>query len=83
MNSTGVLVRTDHVFPVGSYSYEHIQGPRSKFSSRGAEEECVKDFCFGQGGGGGHVCGFLFNFSKVTENAIITIKLLIFFPQLQ
>ena len=29
--------------------------------------------------GGGHVCGFLFNFSKVTENAIITIKLLIFF----
>ena len=31
------------------------------------------------GGGGGHACGFLFNFSKVTENAIITIKLLIFF----
>ena len=33
------------------------------------------------GGGGwvrGHACGFLFNFSKVTENAIITIKLLIF-----
>ena len=28
-------------------------------------------------------CGFLFNFSKVTENAIITIKLLIFFPHLQ
>ena len=28
---------------------------------------------------GGHACGFLFNFSKVTENAIITIKLLIFF----
>ena len=25
-----------------------------------------------------HVCGFLFNFSKMTENAIITIKLLIF-----
>ena len=30
-------------------------------------------------GGGGHACGFLFNFSKVTENAIITIKLLTFF----
>ena len=26
----------------------------------------------------GHACGFLFNFSKLTENAIITIKLLIF-----
>ena len=25
---------------------------------------------------GGHASGFLFNFSKVTENAIITIKLL-------
>ena len=36
---------------------------------------------FGGGGrrGGGYACGFLFNFSKVTENAIITIKLLIFF----
>ena len=33
----------------------------------------------GRGGEGGwHACGFLFNFSKVTENAIITIKLLIF-----
>ena len=31
------------------------------------------------GGGGGHACGFLFSFSKVTENAIITTKLLIFF----
>ena len=30
-------------------------------------------------GGGGHACGFLFNFSKVTENAIITRKLFIFF----
>ena len=28
---------------------------------------------------GGHACGFLFNFSKVMENAIITIKLLNFF----
>ena len=32
----------------------------------------------GGGGGGGHACRFLFNFSKVTENAIIAIKLLIF-----
>ena len=43
------------------------QGPRSKFSSGGAKEECEKEN-FG-GGGGGHACGFLFNFSKVTENA--------------
>ena len=35
-------------------------------------------FLGGGGGGGGHACGFLFNFSKVTENAIITIKLLVF-----
>ena len=41
------------------------QGPRSKFSSGGAKEECVKENL----GGGGHACGFLFNFSKVTENA--------------
>ena len=43
------------------------QGPRSKFSSGGAKEECVKEiFFFGGGGagaGGGHACGFLFNFS--------------------
>ena len=26
-------------------------------------------FFGGPGGGGGHACGFLFNFSKVTENA--------------
>ena len=42
----------------------------------GGKEECEKEFF---GGTGGHACGFLFNFSKVTENAIITIKLLIFF----
>ena len=42
----------------------------------GAKEECVKEIFFGRGGG--HACGFLFNLSKVTENAIITIKLLIF-----
>ena len=33
-------------------------------------------FFWGGGAGGGHACGFLFNFSKVTENAIVTIKLL-------
>ena len=32
-----------------------------------------------RGEGEVHAGGFLFNFSKVTENAIITIKLLIFF----
>ena len=29
-------------------------------------------------GAGAHACGFLFNFSEVTEIAIITIELLIF-----
>ena len=37
------------------------------------------NFFFWGGGAGGHACGFLFNFSEVTDNAIITIKLLIFF----
>ena len=38
------------------------QGPRSKFSSWGAKEECVKENFGGGGGrGGGHACGFLFN----------------------
>ena len=38
---------------------------------------------FGGGGpGGGHACGFLFNFSKVTENANND-KTIDFFPHLQ
>ena len=50
--------------------FNHKQGPRSKFSSGGAKEECVKEIFFlGGGAGGGHACGFLFSFSKVTENA--------------
>ena len=49
--------------------YMYIQGPRSKFSSGGAKEECVKENFFLGQGGGGHACEFLFNFSKVTENA--------------
>ena len=36
----------------------------------GAKEEYMREM---------HACGFLRNFSKVTENAIVTIKLLIFF----
>ena len=28
----------------------------------------MKENFFGGGPGGGHACGFLFNFSKVTEN---------------
>ena len=50
------------------YKTLKILGPRSKFSSGGAKEECVNENFFG-GGRGGHACGFLFNFSKVTENA--------------
>ena len=37
---------------------------------------------FGGGGAGGHACGFLFNFSKVTENANND-KTIDFFPHLQ
>ena len=58
-----------------------IQGPRSTFSSGGAKEECVKENFF-EGPGGGHACGFLFNFSKVTENANND-KTIDFFPHLQ
>ena len=50
-----------------------IQGPHSKFWSGGAKEECVDDFFFL--GGGGCCWELLFN----SDNAIITIKLLIFF----
>ena len=59
------------------------QGPRSKFSSGGAKEECGKEnFLGGPGEGGGYACGFLFNFSKVTENANND-KTIDFFPHLQ
>ena len=37
---------------------------------------------FFEGPGGGHACGFLFNFSKVTENANND-KTIDFFPHLQ
>ena len=66
-----------------SVFFRQMQGPRSKFSSGEAKEECVKVIFLGGGGGGGHACGFLFNFIKVTENAVITIKNIDFFPQLQ
>ena len=60
-----------------------MQGPRTKFSSGGAKEECVKENLVGEGGGaGGHACAFLFNFSKVTENANND-KTIDFFPRLQ
>ena len=35
---------------------------------RGSKEECVREMFLGRGGWG-HACEFLFNFSKVTENA--------------
>ena len=57
------------------------QGPRSKFSSGGAKEECVKENFF-RAGGGGHAWGFLFNFCKVTESANND-KTIDFFPHLQ
>ena len=63
---------------------DQVQGPRSKFSSGRAKEECVKENVWGggAGGAGGHACGFLFNFSKVTENANND-KSIDFFPHLQ
>ena len=41
-----------------------------------------KFFLGGGAGGEGHACGFLFNFSKVTENAKND-KTIDFFPHLQ
>ena len=54
---------------------EHQHRDRTASFEWGAKEVCVKDFFRG---GGQHACGFLFSFSKMTENAIITIKVLIF-----
>ena len=56
-----------------------LAGTAQQVFEWGAKEECVKESLGGGRGRGGHACGFLFNLSKVTENAIITIKLLIFF----
>ena len=47
----------------------------------GAKEECVKENFLG--GGGRHARGFIFNFSKVTENANTDDKTSDFFPHLQ
>ena len=43
---------------------------------------CEGKFLGGGGPGGGHACGFLFNFSKVTENANND-KTIDFFPHFQ
>ena len=64
------------------------QGPCSKPSSGGGGGGLKKNGWRktfrggGGGGGGGHACGFLFNFSKVTENAN-NAKTIDFFPHLQ
>ena len=42
----------------------------------------MKENFLGGRGGGEHACGFLFNFSKVTENANNN-KTIDFFPHLQ
>ena len=80
--------RYDSEFHEGSLFLQNTcvirQGPRSKFSTGGgggAKEECVKEN-LGGGGRGEHACGFLFNFSKVTENANND-KTIDFFPHLQ
>ena len=56
---------------------EKSQAPRKVFEW-GTKKECVKEMFFFGGEGGGACLWILFNFSKVTENAIMTIKLLIF-----
>ena len=62
---------------------------RVGWAGGGLKKNAWRNFFGGRGGGWGgraggrHACRFLFNFSKVTENAVITIKLLIFFPHLQ
>ena len=58
------------------YNHSHrnfylFQGLHNKFSSEGAEEECVNEI----GGGGGQGAWKL----NWTENPVITIKLLMFF----
>ena len=58
------------------------QGPRSKFSSGGGYRRMREGNFLGGPGGGGHACGFLLNFSKVTENANND-KPIDFFPHLQ
>ena len=55
-----------------SSSAKHSQGPRSTFLSGGAKLDEIFFL------GGGDAWEFLFNFSKVTDNAFITIKLIIF-----
>ena len=45
-------------------------------------QNSVIRFRMAGGPGGGHACGFLFNFSKVTENANND-KTIDFFPHLQ
>ena len=41
-----------------------LQGPRSKFSSGGAKEECVKEIFFGGGGAGAG--GMLVDFYSIS-----------------
>ena len=53
----------------------YLQGPRSSGLTK---DVWRKFFIWARRGARGHACGFLFNFPKVTGNAIITIKLLIF-----
>ena len=65
---------------VAHKSHQATSGTAQQVFEWGAKEECVKEN-FG-GGRGGHACGFLFNFSKVTENANND-KAIDFFPHLQ
>ena len=58
-----------------------MQDRAANFRVKEAKEDMREGIFFFWGGGGQHACGFLFSFSKVTENAIITIKLFILFLQ--
>ena len=56
----------------------HIMKDRAASFRVGGQRRMREGNFFG-GERGAHACGFLLNFSKVMENAIIAIRLLIFF----
>ena len=66
---------------VGSNKRVKIRDRAASFRVGGLKKNAWRKI-LGGGTGGGHACGFLFNFSKVTENANND-KAIDFFPHLQ
>ena len=63
-----------------TFNLAPVRDRAASFRVGGAKEECVKENFFW--GEGEHACGFLFNLSKVMENANND-KTIDFFPHLQ